>query len=179
MAEVFAHDYLSQALFCQRFNDLALEHARTALQKAIDADLPRNQAFTCSNLGEMYFHLGETKLSREFFDRALKLGIDLKKKETQFKASAYLAFLDIMEGGKDDGIDRLRAIVAQTNMQPDPVYIVLSQRLLGQALLQFGTTEEDSRDGTRILNESLDMATVREIAYEVERIQKLLSNVTT
>ena len=179
MAEVFAHDYLSQALFCQRFTDLALEHARTALQKAIDADLPRNQAFTCSNLGEMYFHLGETKLSREFFDRALKLSNDLKKKETQFKASSYLAFLDIMEGGKDAGIDRLRAIVAQTNMQPDPVYIVLSQRLLGQALLQFGTTEEDSKNGTRILNESLDMATVREIAYEVEIIKKLLSNVTT
>jgi serine/threonine protein kinase/Tfp pilus assembly protein PilF len=153
----------------------AREYFSTALQLSTQNGDQRIITLSHTLLGELFYHQEEYDLCRGHMEKALTISQEIGHKECSMEASTYLAALMILDGEFKVGVDQLREIVEDPKYYGNPQDILIAMRLLGQSLLEFGRDEKDRKEGNRILQEALDHAREKRIAYEVKWIEEILS----
>lgn len=169
-----ANDTLGQAHFCKGKNAQAKEYYQAALDVAGQAGLRKNTASVFSNMGEMHYLLKEYDKCHVYSEKALTVAREINEKEAQFKASAYIAALKIRNREFTSGVEQLHQIVDEAKKHEDPRYILIAQRLLGEALYLHSSSDSSKSEGKTILDEAMALAKEKEVAYEIKWIGDIL-----
>jgi TolB-like protein len=128
-----------------------------------------------TDTSELHFQMKNYDLCRQHAQEALAIGETIRRRDIQMKASAYLAILMVRDGLFVEGVQRLRGILGDARSYGNPRIVLIAERLLGQALLEYGPAEADRNDGRATLDRALVFAKDKEVAHEIQWINGLLA----
>jgi len=121
---------------------------------------------------EMHFHTGDHEAARASALETLKVVDDIHEIEATIYASSYLGMLDVLDGDMEAGLERLRNALSKAEGH---FTAVLARRLLGQALVEHGSSDADRREGRSMLMKALGLARRQENGPEIYYIQEVLN----
>lgn len=147
----------------------------TALEVAKNAGLRLNEAYAHCNIAELHYINSDMSACKDHCTKALAASKEMGIKEVQTKASSYSAAMMARDGLFGAGVRKLRTLLDEARALGDPRYTIGTMRLLGQTLIDYGTSSSDVAEGKNILNDALKTATENEINYEVKWLNDLIS----
>lgn len=171
-----AYDSLGYSYFCSCEYKQSIAEYQNALKVAVEASLGRETALARCNLGQVYYYLGDYNNSREEMEKATELAEEIGDEYVQLKTSAYLSALKARRDFYDIGIKDLREIQSKTERFGDPRYIIDFKIILGQLLIELGSSKSVEDEGVLILENALKIAREYEVIYQIDWICKLLSD---
>jgi serine/threonine protein kinase/Tfp pilus assembly protein PilF len=173
---VGAQEQLGHAsLYTAKFES-AEKFYREGLEIAEKTGHRREAAWLSAMLGEIHYMRDEMDLGREPLQVAIRIAKEIHDRELLFRTAAYLAASMIRDGRFEEGVNRLRKVLEETKDHGDLRFILITQRLLGQSLFEYGRNKAERAEGDAILAEALSLALEQEISHEIRWIGKILES---
>ena len=119
----------------------------------------------------MYLATGDRTQARDCFRKALEAARGAEDAYSVSVSRGSLALMNLQDGYDENAFGVLRKNIDQV---AGHFAEVTARRLLGQALMEHGSEEQDRDEGRRTLLQALNLARKHENAVEITRIQEVL-----
>jgi TolB-like protein/Tfp pilus assembly protein PilF len=168
------HQNLAFAYFYKGEAEAAGMHLYTALQMNEQMGADIEIAFNAASLSEFYYFQADLDSSRKYAERSLAIIEDATDHISRILSSAYLSAVRVREGYFDSGVSQLTKLAGEADSLGFAELVVISKRLLGQALVESGRTDSEQSRGRDVLAEALSLAKDKSLAHEIRWIGELM-----
>ena len=172
---VVANDTLGFAHFCKGEIAAAEGYFQTALVLAEHSELQWHLAQTHSNFSEMYFVHENYERALQYACRGEEIAETINEAEFIIKTSAYRLASSMMVDNNRGGLEALAAIRQQAESLGDPLYKLITTRLLGQMMVTKPSGDDDVTKGRQLLRSALAMASKMKLAHEINWISDIIA----
>jgi non-specific serine/threonine protein kinase len=156
--------------------DRSIENASEALSIVEELDYPLIIIAANWNLGNAHFYMGDYSTARNYYHTALEAAQKAGLRSDIGETHAFLGEFYYIRKEYSLCLEHLeKAFSIAKEVGHKERYVLITQRLLGQALLEHGRSVAEREEGRSILKEALALAGEKVIAYEVKWIGEILS----
>jgi serine/threonine protein kinase/tetratricopeptide (TPR) repeat protein len=156
------------------------EQARLCFQETLElcANLgdTYGMCFAATCLGELYYLTANMDSSAFYFKFAHGNAEQLGFQDSRLWSEVYLAAIHASSENLDQGIAELKRLSAEAEENQLMEIYIMSRRLLGQVMLEYGLDDAARAEGRAILIEAKDLAEKQSIVHETRRISTLLES---
>jgi serine/threonine protein kinase len=168
------HQNMGFAYFYKGEPGAARKNFCESLRIKEDLGVEPSIAFAAASIGEFFYFQGNLDSCRKYAEKSLVIAGKITATVPHIWSSVYLGALLVKEGSFDDGIAQLRSQVRAADSLGYAELLIISNRLLGQALVESGKTDVEVADGHKALKDALALAQEKSIAHEISWITELL-----
>jgi len=162
--------------FCNRNLESAEKLYRESLEVAQEHGLEYQASAAHFNIGELLYYSGQYDHAVPHFSTSDGLAEKLGLSHYRIKTRAYLAACEASLSNSDEKLDRLVSLLLEAERDGNPVYILLTKRLLAQTKLKYEASAKSRKEAIRMLEDAMQYSMEVGIEYETRWIREILDS---